>query len=203
MPEHNLRLVAGLGNPGTDYQHTRHNAGFIAIDALSDTFGIDNTAGTTEHDIWFTRGYVAERDVLIAKPLAYMNRSGLPVFRLAERFGIPHEDLLVVHDDIDLELGRVKIKEKGGDGGHRGISSLIDVFDRNDFIRLRIGIGRPPPDISVTEHVLGRFTTEDREVLDATLARIQEAVVTILRDGATVAMNRFNSRQDPIYQSHS
>jgi len=140
------------------------------------------------------RGRIGPADVLIAKPLAFMNRSGLPILRLADRFGMSCEDLLVVHDDIDLELGRVKIKEKGGDGGHRGISSLIDAFGRNDFTRLRIGISRPQPGVSVTDHVLGRFTAEEQKVLTPTLKRIQNAVVAILQDGTTVAMNRFNSR---------
>ena len=102
-----------------------------------------------------------------------------------------------------LELGRIRIKEKGGDGGHKGIASLIDAFDRNDFVRLRIGIGRPQPGVSVTDHVLGRFTVEEQKVLDETLERVQDAVVTILQEGTTVAMNRFNSKQDPIHQSHS
>ena len=194
MPEHDLRLVVGLGNPGADYQHTRHNAGFLALDLIAETHGFPGGSISLGGDVWVSRGRIGPTDVLIAKPLAFMNRSGLPILRLAERFGISCEDLLVVHDDIDLELGRIKIKEKGGDGGHRGISSLIDAFGRSDFLRLRIGISRPQPEISVTDHVLGRFTAEEQKVLTPTLDRVQNAVVAILLDGTTVAMNRFNSR---------
>ncbi|CAB5095252.1 Peptidyl-tRNA hydrolase (EC [Olavius algarvensis associated proteobacterium Delta 3] len=194
MPEHILRLVVGLGNPGAGYQHTRHNAGFVAIDAIADAYGVIGASERVDNDIWFARSRIATIDVMLAKPLAFMNRSGPPVHRLADRFGIPCEDLLVVHDDIDLELGRIKIKEKGGDGGHRGISSLIDAFGRNDFTRLRIGIGRPQPGVSVTDHVLGRFSAEEREILGLAIEGIPTTVVTILRDGTAVAMNRFNSR---------
>jgi len=194
MPEHDLRLVVGLGNPGMAYQQTRHNAGFLALDVIADTHGFPGGALSLGGDVWVCRGRIGPADVLIAKPLAFLNRSGLPILRLADRFGMSCEDLLVVHDDIDLELGRVKIKEKGGDGGHRGISSLIDAFGRNDFTRLRIGISRPQPGVSVTDHVLGRFTAEEQKVLTPTLKRIQNAVVAILQDGTTVAMNRFNSR---------
>jgi len=194
MPEHDLRLVVGLGNPGVDYRHTRHNAGFLAIDAIADTHGFIGGSTTMDGDIWVARGRIGPFDVLIAKPLAFMNRSGSPILRLADHFGLSCKDLLVVHDDIDLELGRVKIKEKGGDGGHRGISSLIDAFGRNDFIRLRIGISRPQPGVSVTDHVLGRFTAEEENILTETLDQVQRAVDTILQDGTTVAMNRFNSR---------
>ena len=194
MPEHDLRLVVGLGNPGMAYQHTRHNAGFLAIDVIADAHGFPEGSLSLDGDVWVARGRIGPTDVLIAKPLTFMNRSGLPIRRLAGRFDISCEDLLVVHDDIDLELGRVKIKEKGGDGGHRGISSLIDAFGRNDFIRLRIGISRPQPGVSVTDHVLGRFTAEQQKVLPPTLDRIQNAVAAILQDGTTVAMNRFNSR---------
>lgn len=194
MPEHDLRLVVGLGNPGMAYQHTRHNAGFLAIDVIADAHGFPGGSLSLDGNVWVARGRIGPTDVLIAKPLTFMNRSGLPIRRLADRFGISCEDLLVVHDDIDLELGRIKIKEKGGDGGHRGISSLIDAFGRNDFIRLRIGISRPQPGVSVTDHVLGRFTAEQQKVLTPTLDRIQNVVAAILQDGTTVAMNRFNSR---------
>ena len=123
-----------------------------------------------------------------------MNRSGFPVQRLAHYFRILREDLLIVHDDIDLAIGRLKIKEKGGDGGHNGIRSLIDALGADDFVRVRMGVGRPEADIGVVDYVLGDFDAHQRSRLEAFLSRAIAAAEVILCEGAREAMNRFNRK---------
>jgi len=136
--------------------------------------------------------------VVLAKPLSYMNRSGPPLRRLADELQIPVEAVMVVHDDVDLVFGRIKIKKKGGDGGHRGVMSLIDAFGRDDFVRLRIGVGRPPCGLTAVEHVLSRFTADETPIFDAVLGKAREAVRAIVCEGVSTAMNRFNGKEGQI-----
>jgi len=127
--------------------------------------------------------------------MAYMNRSGPQVQNIARYFRILCEDMLVVHDDIDLAFGRLKIKEKGGDGGHKGVRSIIDAFGGGDFTRLRIGVGRPEVDGNAADYVLGKFTLEEKKVLSQIITAARDAVVTILCKGTKEGMNRFNNRR--------
>ena len=184
-------MVIGLGNPGEAYSRTRHNTGFMIVDALSDAYTIP--LNKTKYDTVFGRGTVEGMDVLLAKPMAYMNRSGFPVQRLAHYFRILREDLLVVHDDIDLAIGRLKIKEKGGDAGHKGIRSMMNAFGGGDFVRLRVGVGRSESDTSVSDHVLGTFRTEEKEIMEIIIKRAKDAVVSTLSKGIAEGMNRFNN----------
>ncbi|MEJ2656466.1 MAG: aminoacyl-tRNA hydrolase, partial [Desulfobacterales bacterium] len=133
MPQKRLRLVVGLGNPGQNYSGTRHNAGFMVVDKVAEAFSIDLLK--RKFNTLFGTGSVDDVKVVLAKPMAFMNRSGPPVQQIAGYFRILCEDILVVHDDIDLAFGRLKIKEKGGDGGHKGVRSIIDAFGRGDFAR--------------------------------------------------------------------
>jgi PTH1 family peptidyl-tRNA hydrolase len=126
--------------------------------------------------------------------MAFMNRSGPPVQKLAAYFKIPSEDLVVIHDDIDLAFGRLKIKEKGGHGGHKGLKSIINAVGEDEFVRLRIGVGRSDSERGVTNHVLGPFSDEEAGVLDTILSQARDAVVTILTAGSKVGMNRFNTK---------
>jgi PTH1 family peptidyl-tRNA hydrolase len=133
--------------------------------------------------------------VLVAlKPMTYMNRSGGPVGDIIRIYGIQCEDLVVIHDDIDLEYERLKIKEKGGDGGHNGLRSLIDALGTDDFVRVRMGVGRPEAGIGVVDYVLGEFDPYQRKTLEPFLSRGIEAVAVILCEGAKEAMNRFNRK---------
>ena len=191
MGQQRLRMVIGLGNPGEAYSRTRHNTGFVVVDALADAYTIP--LNKTKYDTVFGRGTVEGMDVLLAKPMAYMNRSGFPVQRLAHYFRILREDLLVVHDDIDLAIGRLKIKEKGGDAGHKGIRSMMNAFGGGDFTRLRIGVGRSESDTSASDHVLGTFRTEEEEIMEIIIKRAKDAVVTTLSKGIAEGMNRFNN----------
>jgi PTH1 family peptidyl-tRNA hydrolase len=186
-------LVVGLGNPGERYRATRHNIGFRVVEALAAAGHIDLSHG--DREIRWGRGRIAGREVILAQPLGFMNCSGPPVRGLMEERQIGREALLVIHDDIDLAFGRFKIKEKGGDGGHRGIRSLIDALGDGGFGRLRIGIGRPAADIDVVDYVLGNFSQQDSSALAAIIERACEAATTVLADGIRTAMNRFNSRE--------
>jgi peptidyl-tRNA hydrolase, PTH1 family len=190
MPEKTLHLVAGLGNPGPEYEMTRHNAGFLVIDTLSTAYRI--SVHRRKFDVLFGRGTIAGVDVLLAKPQMFMNRSGPPLRALADYFRIQCKEMVVVHDDIDLAFQRLKIKEKGGDGGHKGIRSIMDAFGGGEFARLRIGVGRSTNDAGVVDHVLGEFNRDQKMVLGELLHRASEAIVTILSKGIIDGMNRYN-----------
>ncbi len=182
-----------LGNPGETYSGTRHNTGFMVVDKISDAFSID--LEKRKFDARFGIGSIDGIKVILAKPMAFMNRSGPYVQKIAGYFRILCEDMLVIHDDIDLDFGRLKIKEKGGDGGHRGIRSITDAFGGGDFVRLRIGVGQPEAGIGAADYVLGKFTLEEKKVLNRIITTARDAVVTILCKGTKEGMNRFNNRR--------
>jgi PTH1 family peptidyl-tRNA hydrolase len=192
LPGNKLKLVVGLGNPGNHYQLTRHNAGFMVADKIAQDFNIEFS--NQKFDSVFGRGFVENVEVLLAKPMAYMNRSGPPVQQLAHYYRIQREDMLVIHDDIDLAYGRLKIKEKGGHGGHNGIRSLMDAFGGGDFVRLRIGVGRSEEGKGVTGHVLGKFSAKQSQILIRIITQSRDAVVTVLSQGTRVGMNLFNGK---------
>jgi PTH1 family peptidyl-tRNA hydrolase len=189
-PEVRLRLVVGLGNPGPRYAATRHNIGFRVLDRLAAEFAI--AVSREKFTAMFGRGRIEDVDVVLAKPLAFMNRSGPSVRSLAEFFRISSQDLLVIHDDIDLDYGRLRIKEKGGHGGHNGVRSMIDAFGGGDFTRLRVGIGRCETGAPVADYVLDQFSREEAAELPGIIERARDAVVTILRKGTKIGMNQFN-----------
>lgn len=184
------RLAAGLGNPGPAYAETRHNIGFMVVETLAARFHI----ALAEEDEALRWGRVAEIDTVLAEPLAFMNRSGPPLRAAMERMDIDVGDLIVVHDDLDLEFGRIKIKAKGGHGGHNGVRSVMDALGRDDFSRVRMGIGRPDPEVSVVDYVLGEFPSDERTHLDSFVARGRDAVEAILRDGVRESMSAFNRK---------
>ncbi len=193
MPQKRIRLVVGLGNPGNTYKNTRHNVGFMVVDQISEVFSIAFVK--QKFDTIFARGSIDGVEVILAKPMAFMNRSGPQVQKIAGYYRILSEDMLVVHDDIDLAFGRIKIKEKGGDGGHKGVRSIIDAFGGGNFIRLRIGVGRPEAGISAADYVLGKFTIKEKNLLHQIITEARDAVVTILCKGAKEGMNRFNNKR--------
>ncbi len=187
-----MHLIAGLGNPGRTYENTRHNVGFMVIDRFSEIHGIP--VHQQKFNALVGRGQAAGQPVLLAKPLSYMNRSGIPVSRLMQYHRIQSKDMLVIHDDIDLAYGVIKIKEKGGHGGHKGVRSIMETMGGGWFLRLRIGIGRSAGNIDVADYVLSRFHTGEASVLDDIIQASAEAVETVLRDGAAVGMNKFNNK---------
>jgi PTH1 family peptidyl-tRNA hydrolase len=193
MPTRMNYLIAGLGNPGNKYIHTRHNIGFKVVDFLSHHYSIP--LSSTRDDALYGFGTIAKKTVLLVKPYAFMNRSGPSVYRLAQKYRILGEKMIVIHDDLDLAFGRLKIKEKGGSGGHKGIDSLIDAMSIKDFIRIRIGIGRPENGQSIVDYVLSVFSSEEIPLLDKIIARVGDATKTILCQGTRAAMNSFNDRR--------
>ncbi len=191
-PQARLRLVVGLGNPGERYASTRHNVGFMVADRLAGDAGIP--LGREKFGAVFGRGRLEGNEIILAKPNSFMNRSGPPVRALADFFQISSREVLVIHDDIDLDYGRFKIKEKGGHGGHNGIRSLVDAFGGGDFARLRVGIGRSDSGERVADFVLDRFLPPEAVVLPQIIDRARDAVVTILCKGIKVGMNQFNTK---------
>jgi peptidyl-tRNA hydrolase, PTH1 family len=184
-------LVVGLGNPGGKYQDTRHNAGFLVVDEVARRWGM--SMGRSQLGARTGRGDVARSPALLAQPQGYMNRSGGPVGALQCFYGIPNECVVVIHDDLDLPLGTVRIKRGGGHGGHNGLRDLHAHLG-TEYARVRVGISRPPPSIDSVDWVLGAWSDTEREALSPVVDRSADAVEAIITDGVTRAMNAFNVR---------
>lgn len=186
-------LIAGLGNPGTEYSHSRHNIGFNVVDYLADDLSIvsakSKMTACISDTIW------EGNKLFLVKPLGYMNRSGSVLNEVARYFQIDISHLIVVHDDVDIEMGRIKIKQKGGHGGHNGIRSVIESLGSDEFIRIRIGIGRPVLQKTMTNHVLGNFHADERQQIKIVIETASRSIKTILLKGISQAMNQFNNKQ--------
>lgn len=185
--------MAGLGNPGPRYEHTRHNVGFVIVDRLARRL----VAGSwQEVDDALQAGVSSgEKELLLLKPQTYMNLSGNAVKSALAKFSLDSEGLIVVHDDLDLEFGSVRIKKSGGHGGHNGIRSVMEHLETGEFIRLRVGVGRPPEGVDVVEHVLGAFSEEEAPALDGLIERCVDAIEHIFEDGPEGAMQRFHTKR--------
>ncbi len=191
-----IRLVLGLGNPGPRYAGTRHNAGFATVDRLASVLGV-----ALEEERDFSRvGQKTVRGVavILARPLTFMNESGLAAAALADDFKISGEEILVVCDDVELPFGRIRLKAKGGDGGHNGLRSVIRELGDGEFPRLRVGIGRPAPGVSMTDHVLGPFDENEAGAAPELWDLAARAAETALFSGLAEAMNRFNNQRIEI-----
>jgi len=188
--EDRILAVIGLGNPGREYENTRHNAGFMVLDRLIGHYSI----GTQERKfraVWGS-GLAEGTKVLFVKPLTFMNRSGEAVGDILGYFGISPRQALVVHDDLDLPFSRMRIARKGGAGGHRGIQSIIDHLGTQDFPRIKLGIGRPRHGEPVEAFVLQPAYSGERQEFEAMIARAEEAARAVLSTGLSAAMNDFN-----------
>ena len=187
-----MRFVVGLGNPGERYRRTRHNAGFMAIDVLAARAG---AAGRVRGDAWVAEASFAGESALLVKPLAFMNASGPPVARLLdERQGSPGE-LTVLVDDVALELGVLRIRERGSHGGHNGLRSLAETLGTEEFARVRIGVRRGELPEDLAGYVLAEFPAEEVLVVHEAVGQAADAVLCLLAEGAAAAMNRFNGRR--------
>ena len=186
-----MKLIVGLGNPGPKYRGTRHNVGFAVADELARRAAVEFEAGPV--DALVARWRV--RDAMLAKPLTFMNASGQAVGGLVGYFKIDLADLLVVVDEVQLPLGRLRLRASGTAGGHNGLKSIIQHLGPG-FARLRIGVGRGDPKWDLADHVLSRFAPDERETMDQAIARAADAVETFLDAGVTAAMNRFNAADD-------
>jgi len=189
-----LAIVVGLGNPGQNYRGTRHNVGFWVLDRLAERSGAAFRAeGELRKYAWFARTCLAGTDVLLAKPRTYMNRSGRAVAALCRLYSTEPEELLIVHDDADLEVGRLRIRKGGGAGGHNGVRSLIEVLGESDFTRLRVGVRGPErDDEELADYVLSDFSDEDRPVAEEVCDLAADAIEHLIGQGLTATMNRYN-----------
>ncbi|MBU0991660.1 MAG: aminoacyl-tRNA hydrolase [Proteobacteria bacterium] len=190
MPSDKRYLVAGLGNPGTAYARTRHNIGFMVVDELAAAYSIALLKKKFDTD--FGQGIIAGSNVILAKPMGFMNRSGPPLRRLADFFNVDIENVIIIHDDIDLDFNRIKIKANGGHGGHNGLRSIIEAFGDNGFSRIRMGIGRPGERIDMTAYVLGQFSADENKLLGELIKLAADAVDVIISKGITAGMNKYN-----------
>jgi PTH1 family peptidyl-tRNA hydrolase len=191
-----MKVICGLGNPGERYRLTRHNVGFRTVDLLADRWGLTGQGRVRDGaaQLEATLPDPVER-VLLVKPLKYMNLSGGPLrAAMRETEADPHNDLLVVADDVDLPLGRIRLRREGSAGGHNGLRSIIGVFGSNEFNRLRIGVGRGGDTV---DHVLATFGPDERELADEMVATAADAAERWLRDGIDAAMNAYNGL-DPV-----
>ena len=184
-------LIAGLGNPGRQYEKTRHNMGFDTIDELIDRHRIPQ--GGIAHKAMYGKGMIAGEKVLAVKPLTYMNLSGESIREYVNYYKMdPETELIVIYDDIDLDPGQIRIRKKGSAGGHNGIKSIIAQIGTQNFYRIKVGVGAKPKGWDLADYVLGRFSSEERELVDKAICDAADAVEMILKDGIEAAMNHYN-----------
>lgn len=185
-----MYLIVGLGNPGDEYAHTRHNAGFNVVDAIADEIGV--RYWKTECGALTAKGAWHDHDVVLAKPQSYMNTSGGPVKQLMNAYGVDGAHLIVVHDELDIDPGTVRAKFGGGHAGHNGLRSICDKTGTRDWFRLRIGIGRPPGRMAVADYVLSLPKREAKEDFDCAVDKGAQAVLYLIDNGLEKTQQRFN-----------
>ncbi len=181
-------LLVGLGNPGSRYARTRHNIGFLAIEELLGREGLEFRERT---DYKICDGSIEGERIAIMEPLTFMNRSGSAVRKVADRFAVFPENIIVVHDDLDLDTGRLKIRRKGSSGGHKGVESIIQSIGSSDFVRVKIGIGRDQS-VPVEKYVLSKFTKEELPLVRDAVGMAADSIPFIISEGVEKAMNKFN-----------
>lgn len=191
MTDSTPALVVGLGNPGAEYERTRHNVGFLVADVLAERvggrFSVHKKSGA---DLLTAR--LDGRQVLIAKPRSYMNLSGRPVAALARFFSVPPTEVIVVHDELDLPFGAIRLKRGGGEGGHNGLRSVSQALTTKDYLRTRIGIGRPPGRQDPADYVLKPFSAPERKEVPVLVEQAADAVELLLRVGLETAQNQLH-----------
>ena len=193
-----MKLIVGLGNPGFLYTRNRHNVGFMCVQHLARTLGIrfDRKQGHARTGI----GNIARNRVVLARPQTYMNASGESVSVLLKKLNVKPTDVIVIHDDLDLPVGKIRLRLGGNSGGHKGIDSIITRIGTRDFYRIRVGIGRPeaddspapPKEDAVIAYVLSDFMPEERKIIDETIPKVSEAIAHLLTAGLNAAMNKYN-----------
>ncbi len=184
-------LVVGLGNPGAKYENTRHNVGFMTADALAGRNG--EPIRRVKYHALTSEAVIGGQSVLLMKPTTFMNLSGQAVSEAARFYKIPADHVLVISDDVDLPLGKLRIRKSGSAGGHNGLKHIIQLLGTDQFPRLKIGVGgKPHPDYNMADWVLGQFQGEDKKTIDDAVARAADAVECLLADGIDRAMNQYN-----------
>lgn len=186
-----MYIIAGLGNPGPEYVHTRHNVGFEVVSILADRFDI--ATDYIRHKAVCGKGVIEGSKVLLAMPQTFMNLSGQSINELVRYYKIDvPTQLIVIYDDINLPPGSIRIRKSGSAGGHNGMKSIISLLGSDEFMRVRIGVGDRPRSYDLADHVLGQFTGSERDIMDKAFINAANSVVTIMTDGIDAAMNRFN-----------
>ena len=186
-------LIVGLGNPGQEYAETRHNVGFMALDYFAEENNLVFAASKWKAAVAKTQ--VFDESVVLLKPETFMNLSGTAVKQAAGFFKLQPADILVIHDDLDIELGRLKMAAGGGDGGHKGIRSIIEHLSARDFPRIKIGIGRPPSPVAPEKYVLGKLAAHEKEIIKGEMSLLFEGVRIFLQQGIEGAMTVINQRK--------
>ena len=188
-----MYLVVGLGNPGRQYEATRHNMGFDTIDYLVEEYKVNK--GGVKFNAMYGKTVIGGEKVILMKPLSFMNLSGGPVRDMVNYFKIdPGTELIVIYDDIDLDPGQLRIRKQGSAGGHNGIKDIIRQLGTEKFLRIKVGVGAKPKGWDLADYVLGRFSTEDRKIVDEAIARAGKAVDIMISQGPDAAMNEFNKK---------
>jgi len=188
-------LVVGLGNPGRRYVRTRHNVGFTVVENLQNRWQIQGESAQLGSLVG--SGMIANARATLVRPQKFMNRSGHPVASIAGYYKLEEKDVIVVHDDVDLPFGQVRVKRSGGHGGHNGLRDIIQHLGR-DFLRVRVGVGRPPEGWDTADYVLGKWDTTEQDEIPHVVDRASDAVEAVLRDGLEAAMNHFNTRPERV-----
>ena len=187
-----MKIIVGLGNPGTQYRKSRHNIGFQIVDRVAQISHI--SIRTKRFRSLYGAGWINLQQVVLSKPMTFMNLSGEAVKKVIDFFHLGMEDVIVVHDDLDLPFGRFRFKQRGGDGGHQGIRSIIERTGRNNFLRLKVGIGRPPQGMDSADYVLDIFDRTEQSLLDQILSQAAESLKVVLLEGLQKAMNQFQKK---------
>jgi PTH1 family peptidyl-tRNA hydrolase len=185
-----MHLIAGLGNPGSKFEKTRHNLGFRVVDLLAERWGVDRHDARFDGEV--AKGKTHGKAVLLLKPQTFMNLSGTSIAACAKYHKITPERVWVIHDDLDLPLGHMRIRTEGSSGGHNGVQSVIERLGTPKFVRFRVGVGRPASPVPIEDYVLQPFGADERETAQAMVEKTAEAVSTALLEGVTRAMNLFN-----------
>ena len=184
-----MKLIVGLGNPGKEYDQTRHNVGFMVMDALADYFNVDIDKSKFKGE--YTKFKYKGEDVILLKPMTYMNNSGESVIQFMHYFKLDVDDLLVIYDDLDMPTGKLRLRESGSAGGHNGVKSIIAHVGSQKFKRIRVGIDKHPR-IKVIDYVLGHFSKDEKPLIDEGVKHASEAVIAYLEHDFAYAMNAFN-----------
>lgn len=183
-------LIVGLGNPEEEYSNTRHNMGFYTINKLANEYNIKINKNKFKGLCW--SGIIENEKVILLKPQTYMNLSGESIKEAMAFYKIKSENIIVIYDDIDIEPGIIKIRKKGGPGGHNGMKSVISEIDTQNFPRIRIGIGKPENKGQLIEYVIGKMPQTDKDILEKATILGKEAILEIIKNGVDIAMNKFN-----------
>jgi len=185
-----MKLIFGLGNPGEEYKDTRHNIGFLFIDRLSELYKIP--LDIYKFQTLMGKGKIVGEKIILVKPLCFVNEAGKSLYEVKQNYEVKNEDIIVISDDVDLERGRIRIASKGGDGGHKGLRSIIQYLGTSNIPRIRIGIGRPEEKMDLRDYVLGNFTFEERKIIKESIDRATRAIKVIVLEGIEEAMREFN-----------